>query len=84
MKPADYSDWIAEHRIKADDSIRVIHAAKKSRVAEYDERLRQLRSFAEQLFIKASDQQQAEMFDPKTVLSPDLTKLLNSPMAGLD
>lgn len=84
MKPSDRTEWIRDHRCKADDAIRTITSAKKQRVSEYDERLRKLKDFAEVLFIKQTDLGQQEMFDPKEILAPDLTDLLAAPLKGLD
>ena len=75
--------WMLEHRCKADDAIRTVEAARKQRVSEYDERLRKLRHFAEELFLKCADGQ-LDLLDPSTVLSPELDKLLNDPLKGLE
>ncbi len=84
MSTPKQTEWIRDNRCKADDAIRTLHSAKKQRVSEYDERLRKLKDFAEILFIKQTDAQQTEIFDPKIVLSPDISNLLDSPLQGLD
>jgi hypothetical protein len=75
--------WIRDNRCKADDAIRALVASKKQHGAEHDERLRKIKAFAEFLFIKQADGQD-ELFDPKTVLSPDIEELLAAPLHGLD
>lgn len=76
--------WMREQTCKTDDAIRAIVAAKKTRVSEYDERLRKLKSYAEILFVKRSEPMNGELFSPEELLAPDLAKLLESPLRGLD
>lgn len=83
MTAPERREWIMTNRCRADDAIRVLDAAKRQRVSEYDERLRKVRGFAEVLFIKQTDEQQ-ELFKPDEILSPDLEKLMSAPLRGLD
>lgn len=83
MKATDL-EWIRDNRCRADDAIRTLTSAKKARVSEYDERLRKLKGFAEILFIKQTDAAQAELFDTEELLSPDLSRLIEAPLQGLD
>lgn len=76
--------WLNEQTARVDNAERALHAAKKQKVAEYDERLRKLRDFSDALFVKRTDSQQQELFDPDKMLSPGLTKLLANPLHGLD
>jgi hypothetical protein len=77
------TEWIRDTRCRADDALRALHASKKQHVGEHDERMRKLKALAEFLFIKQADGQ-GELFDPKTVLSPDIEELLSAPLHGLD
>ncbi len=83
MNAPDKTEWIREHRCRADDAVRALTSAKKARVGEYDERLRKLKAFAEVLYIKQTSQQD-EMFSTKDILAPDLQELLDAPLHGLD
>lgn len=76
--------WLLEQGADADTAIRKIIAAKKARVSEYDERLRKLKAYSESLYLKREDQEQAEMFKIEEMLTPDLAKLLEAPLSGLD
>lgn len=83
MKPESKTAWISTHYLKAGLAIGEIEAAKKARVSGYDERLRKLNTFTDVLLVKQLDDQ-VELFDPKELLAPDLLKLLESPLHGLD
>ena len=83
MKEPDKLTWISGKHTRACLAIKELSAAKKERVSGYDERLRKLNGLADVLLIKLVDQQD-ELFDPKEILSPDLEKLLNAPLHGLD
>jgi hypothetical protein len=74
--------WIMKYRCKTDDAICLLINAKKQRVAEYDERLREFREFMEVLRIKSIDQQ-LELFDPGILLTPKLEAKLDAPTQGL-
>lgn len=76
--------WLKDQQWRADCAERSLVAAKRQRVSEYDERLRKIRDFRDALFVKGTDEQQQELFDPDDLLSPDLNKLLASPLQGLD
>ncbi len=84
MKNGDKTLWLLEQGAKVDTAIRRIIAAKKSRVSEYDERLRKLKDYSEALYLKREDGAQLELVDPAEVLTPDLAKLLEAPLRGLD
>lgn len=84
MKTADKLLWLLEQGAKADTAIRKITAAKKGRVSEYDERLRKLKSYSESLYLKREDSEQTELFKAEDLLTPDLSKLLEAPLRGLD
>lgn len=75
--------WISAHYLKAGLAISEIEAAKKQRVSGYDERLRKLNALTDVLLVKQLDTQD-ELFDPKEILNPDLQKLLDAPLHGLD
>jgi hypothetical protein len=83
MKTPDKTDWISAHYLKAGLAISEIEAAKKQRVSGYDERLRKLNALTDVLLVKQLDTQN-ELFDPKEILNPDLQKLLEAPLHGLD
>lgn len=83
MNPPDKTNWISAHYLKAGLAISEIEAAKKARVSGYDERLRKLNALTDVLLIKQLDDQ-TELFDPKEILNPELQKLLESPLHGLD
>lgn len=76
--------WLLEQGALVDTAIRKITAAKKGRVSEYDERLRKLKAYGESLYLKREDQEQVEMFKVDELLTPDLAKLLEAPLRGLD
>lgn len=82
-KTAEINSWITEHHFRASLAISAIEAARKSRVSVYDERMRKLARFSEQLEVKFRDQQK-ELFDPESILSPELKKLLAAPTHGID
>lgn len=84
MKNGDKTLWLLEQGARTDTAIRRIYAAKKQRVSEYDERLRKLKALGESLYLKREDGAQAEMFNEEDVLTPDLAKLLDAPLRGLD
>jgi hypothetical protein len=83
MKPQDKTSWISTQYLRAGLAISEIAAAKKQKVAGYDERLRMLNTLTDRLLIKQIDAQD-ELFDPKEILSPELVKLLEAPLHGLD
>ena len=83
MKPTDKTAWISAQYLKAGLAISEIEAAKKQRVSGYDERLRKLNALTDVLLIKQLDDQ-VELFDPKEILNPELSNLLESPLHGLD
>ncbi len=83
MKQPDKTAWISAQYLKAGLAISEIEAAKKARVSGYDERLRKLNALTDVLLIKQLDEQ-VELFDPKEILNPDLQKLLDAPLHGLD
>ncbi len=83
MKSLDKTSWISAQYLKAGLAISEIEAAKKQRVSGYDERLRKLNALTDVLLIKQLDDQ-SELFDPKEILNPELAKLLESPLHGLD
>ena len=83
MKPEVKTAWISEQYLRAGLAISELSAAKKERVSGFDERLRKLNAFTDILLIKQIDTQE-EMFSPKEILSPDLEKLLTSPLHGLE
>jgi hypothetical protein len=83
MKSQTKTEWISAQYLKAGLAISEIEAAKKQRVSGYDERLRKLNALTDVLLIKQLDEQ-VEMFDTKEILNPDLQKLLDSPLHGLD
>ena len=83
MKPLEKTNWISTQYLRAGLAISEIEAAKKQKVAGYDERLRKLNTLTDVLLIKQIDSQE-ELFDPKEILSPDLVKLLEAPLHGLD
>ncbi len=64
-------------------ALRQLQQAKKQRNCDFDDRIRALRSFSEQLFVKAADKQQTEMFEADTLLSPEISRLLDAPLHGL-
>lgn len=83
MKSTEKTQWISAQYLKAGLAISEIEAAKKQRVSGYDERLRKLNALTDVLLIKQLDEQ-TELFDPKEILNPELQKLLDSPLHGLD
>ena len=83
MKSNDKTAWISAQYLKASLAIREIEAAKKQRVSGYDERLRKLTKLTDVLLVKQLDEQE-DLFDPKEILNPEITKLLESPLHGLD
>ena len=83
MKPADKTEWISRQYLRAGLALNELTAAKKERVGGYDERIRMLNNLTDVLLIKQVDTQ-GDLFDPKEILSPDLEKLLNAPLHGLD
>ena len=84
LTDTDRSEWLLSNRVRADDALRQLKRAKKQRTADYDERIRKVQSFADQLYIKSVDKQQRELFKPAEVLSQELDDLLDAPLAGLD
>lgn len=84
LTDTDRSEWLSANRVRADDALRQLKRAKKQRTADYDERIRKVQSFADQLYIKSVDKQQRELFKPAEVLSQELDDLLDAPLAGLD
>ena len=76
--------WLYEQTARVDNAERALVAAKKQRVAEYDERLRKLRDLSDALFVKRTDEQQQELFQPDEMISPTLERLLANPLHGLD
>lgn len=84
MKTTDKLLWLLEQGAKVDTAIRKITAAKKGRVSEYDERLRKLKDYSESLYLKREDSEQTELFKAADLLTPDLEKLLDAPLRGLD
>jgi hypothetical protein len=84
MKNGEKTLWLLEQGAKADTAIRRLIAAKKQRVSEYDERLRKLKSYSEALYLKREDSSQMELVKEDEVLTPDLAKLLEAPLRGLD
>ena len=77
------TEWISRQYLRAGLAVSEITAAKKERVAGYDERLRKLNALTESLLIRQVDQQ-SEMFDPKAIMSPEIEQLLENPLHGLD
>jgi hypothetical protein len=83
MKQESKTAWISAQYLKAGLAISEIEAARKQRCSGYDERLRKLNALTSVLLIKQLDEQ-VELFDPKEILNPELQKLLESPLHGLD
>jgi hypothetical protein len=79
----DQFGWITAQHFRASQAFQALRAAKRTRVAEYDERLRLLEHFRATLLIKAMDGQQ-ELFNRDEILSPRITKLMDAPLQGLD
>lgn len=83
MKTLEKEAWISRQYLRAGLATAEITAAKKERVAGYDERIRHLDQLTKNLLIRQVDNQ-SELFDPKEILSPELEKLLDAPLHGLD
>lgn len=77
------TEWIGRHNLLVDLAIAELTAAKKERVAGYDERLRKLHALKDVFIVKQTDTQD-DLFSPKEILSPDLDALLSAPLHGLD
>lgn len=75
-------EWIEKHGWAAVNAARLLTAAKKQRVSEYDERLRKLRDFSEVLAVKQIDKQD-ELFAINDILTPELRDLIDKPLQGL-
>lgn len=75
--------WISRQYLRAGLATAELTAAKKERVGGYDERLRKLAQLTDNLLIRQVDSQ-GELFDPKEILNPELEKLLDAPLHGLD
>lgn len=84
MKPDQKIQWILKTRGRTWNAIHRLQAAKKQVSGEYDERLRKMRNLEQDLYIQESDATQGELFDVESLVSPDIEKLLASPLHGLD
>lgn len=84
MKTEESLGWIKDQLCRADSAERLLLSAKRQKVSEYDERLRKIRSFTDSLFVKRTDAQQLELFQPQDILTSDLEKLLAAPLRGLE
>ena len=84
MNKSEKLTWLLEQTARVDNAERALSAAKKQKVAEYDERMRKLKDYSDALFVKRTDEHQQELFEPDEILSPSLDKLLANPLHGLD
>lgn len=83
MKPEDKQAWIKDQLCRADSAIRALVSAKKQSNSEYETRIRRIREFTDTLFVKRTDAQQFELFDPEQSVEPGLDSLLSNPLRGL-
>lgn len=83
MTAPERENWLKDQLWRAINAQTSLSAAKKQRVSEYDERLRELKGFAQRLQVIGNDSQQGELFDAAELLSPRIQRLLDSPTRGL-
>ena len=78
------SQWVNTQRIRADDALRKIRAHRKQKLSDIDGRARQIKAFADSLYTKSADSQQLDLLKPEEALSPELDKLLDAPLRGIE
>ena len=71
--------WLLRHEVLANDALRRLRAEQKSDHSVYARKVRFLKAFLDTLFVKRSDSQQAELFQPEETLNPEIKKILNLP-----
>lgn len=83
MKPEEREPWLTSQLWRATNAVRTLSALRKEKTSEIDERLRLIKEFQDSLFVKGTDSQQAELFDPAEMLPPAIERVLSAPSRGL-
>jgi hypothetical protein len=79
MTPAEKQAWIYAEEHRVGRTIRVVEAARKATVANWDRKLRLLNSYKEDLERSADDRQQLELFDVETATPEDVASIIDNP-----
>jgi phosphopantetheine adenylyltransferase len=84
MTTAERKQWLSETGWRAICATHTLIQAKRQRVSDYEERIRELKKFVETIRNHQTDLQQLEMFEPDGLLDKHHRKLIETPLAGLE
>lgn len=73
--------WIYAEEHKVGRTVRIVEAARKAAVANWDRKLRLLNGYKEDLERAADDTQQLELFEISTATPADVVQVMENPGA---